>query len=48
MGYRTYAFTSNNGEIWREYEANPVFDDGDSWGVLWSEQLQQFIYYGKG
>jgi hypothetical protein len=47
-GFSLYAFSSNDGEHWQEYEHNPVFYDGDRWGALWSPAAQKFVYYGKG
>jgi hypothetical protein len=47
-GFSMYAFSSKDGEQWREYEQNPVFYEGDRWGALWSPAAQRFVYYGKG
>ena len=47
-GFSMYAFSSTDGEHWKEYEHNPVFEEGDRWGALWSPTAQRFVYYGKG
>ena len=47
-GFNMHIFTSRDGETWRGYEGNPVFAEGDNWGVMWSPAVQQFISYSKG
>jgi hypothetical protein len=47
-GFSIFAFTSTDGDHWQEYEHNPVFEEGDRWGALWSPAAQRFVYFGKG
>src|SRR5579872_3382165 len=47
-GFCLYAFSSTDGDNWKEYDHNPVFIEGDRWGGIWSPALQKFTYYGKG
>ena len=47
-GFGMYAFTSRDGTTWKEYEGNPVFREGDRWGVMWSSAVQKFLCYQKG
>ena len=47
-GGSIYAFWSHDGTNWREYENNPVYYEGDRWGVVWSSAVQRFITYNKG
>jgi hypothetical protein len=47
-GFSVYAFSSTDGDHWQEYEHNPVFEEGDRWGAMWSPAAQRFVYYGKG
>jgi hypothetical protein len=42
-GFDIMAYFSKDGRNWQEYEGNPVYNDGDAWGVLWSSRLQRYV-----
>lgn len=42
-GFDITAYFSKDGRNWQEYENNPVYNDGDAWGVLWSSHLQRYV-----
>ncbi len=42
-GFDIMAFFSKDGKTWYEYENNPVYHDGDAWGVLWSSKSQRYV-----
>ena len=42
-GFGYMAFFSPDGRSWKEYEGNPVYRDGDSLGLFWSENARRFV-----
>src|SRR5262249_8096527 len=42
-GFGYMAFFSNDGLHWKEHSENPLFRDGDSLGLFWSETARRFI-----
>ena len=47
-GFTMHIFHSEDGEDWTPYEHNPVFNEGDNWGGIWSSAAQRFILTPKG
>ena len=46
-GFDYMAFFSTDGKDWTEYPGNPVYNDGDSWGNLWSGVSHRYVSTGK-
>lgn len=46
-GFAYRAFFGPDGRHWREHPGNPLFYDGDSLGLFWSESAHRFICTAK-
>lgn len=46
-GFAYRAFSSSDGQNWKEYPSNPLFYDGDSLGLFWSPNAHRFICTAK-
>ena len=47
-GHEMYIYHSDDGESWQAYDGNPVFNEGDAWGGIWSSVAMKFLMYQKG
>jgi hypothetical protein len=47
-GFTMHVFSSDDGDSWTPYANNPVFNEGDAWGGVWSSIAQLFILTPKG
>ena len=46
-GFATTAFFSRDGRTWEAHPGNPLFYDGDSMSLFWSEALGRFVCVNK-
>ena len=48
LGFESHAFLSDDGDHWRAVAGNPVYQEGDRWGAMWSRAAQRFVVVQKG
>ena len=48
LGFESHAFLSDDGDHWHPAPRNPVYQEGDRWGAMWSAAAERFVVVQKG